>query len=376
MAGTLEEYFVSIGVKGQNVVLSNIAKVKKEAKALSKLTPTLNMGGTLKNVLGALRSGIGPKAPEQPGGSGESPDEKKNNKKLNENLNKFANGTKDFVKGIAHFDPVGAVQQTISSMGSAMSGLAKALPVVGDYLQGLPKGLAEVSNAMVGMASGAVEIAKSSAATQYGIANRNATTRYYGGDKREIGQSNLSNAQYSELIMTIGSAYGKIGKPMQGVLNELTASKNTDALSRVASGNWASTGTDKGWVLQQISDQTRGLPPSIAQAFQASMLRNNKDLIQDKGEERGAQSANATWLNRGEAQNEAVFNATQKQAANLKKLNDSFNELQVSLVTVGATLSGAVNKAASSLSQLPAIIDRVDATMKKLHAPDWLIIGK
>ena len=44
MAGkTLEEYFVSLGIKGQNVVLSNIDKVKKKAKDLSGLKSSVNL---------------------------------------------------------------------------------------------------------------------------------------------------------------------------------------------------------------------------------------------------------------------------------------------------------------------------------------------
>lgn len=368
MAGrTLEEYFVALGIKGQNVVLKNIDNVKKKAESLSKTKPV-----QLKAKAGVFGGVVGNNIipPQQPGTSQSqplSPEQKKENKKLIEGINKFANGSKEFVKGVAHFDPVSAVQQAITSSGSAISAMVKAIPVVGDYLQGLPKGLAEISNAMVGMAASAVEIAKSSAATQYAITNRNATTKYYGGDKSAIGQSNLSNAQYSELIMNIAGSFGKIQKPMQGILNELVKSKNTDALSRVASGNWASTGTDKGWMLQQISNETAGLPPSIAQAIQTALLKSNKDLIQGKGAESAAQGINAKWVNQAESQNAEIFNQTSKRFDDLYNLSNKFNNMQMKMIDSGVNMAGAVDKAANAISKLPEIINKVNDAVS--HSP-------
>lgn len=362
MAGrTLEEYFVSLGIKGQNVVLSNIKKIKKEAGELTK-PKTVNVKAKAGLFGGVFGNNIIPPQQTQP-----DTEQKKENKKLVEGINKFANGSKEFVKGVAHFDPVSAVQQAITSSGSAISAMAKAIPVLGDYLQGLPKGLAEISNAMVGMAASAVEIAKSSAATQYAITNRNATTKYYGGDKNAIGQSNLSNAQYSELILGVAGAFGKIQKPMQGILNELVKTKNTEALSRVASGNWASTGTDKGWLLQQISNETAGLPPSIAQAIQTALLKSNKDLIQGKGGEAAAQGVSAAWVNQGEEQNAKIFARTSAKFDKLYDLSDRFNNMQVKMIDSGVNMAGAVDKAAIAISKLPDIINKVNAAIS--HSP-------
>lgn len=358
---TLEKYFLSLGIKGQNVVLSNIKKIKKEAGELAK-PKTVNVKAKAGLFGGVFGNNIIPPQQTQP-----DTEQKKENKKLVEGINKFANGSKEFVKGVAHFDPVSAVQQAITSSGSAISAMAKAIPVLGDYLQGLPKGLAEISNAMVGMAASAVEIAKSSAATQYAITNRNATTKYYGGDKNAIGQSNLSNAQYSELILGVAGAFGKIQKPMQGILNELVKTKNTESLSRVASGNWASTGTDKGWLLQQISNETAGLPPSIAQAIQTALLKSNKDLIQGKGGETAAQGVNAAWVNQGEEQNAKIFARTSAKFDKLYDLSDRFNNMQIKMIDSGVNMAGAVDKAAIAISKLPDIINKVNAAIS--HSP-------
>lgn len=347
MAGrTLEEYFVSLGIKGQNVVLANIDKVKKKAADLSKIKTSVNIkskGGLFGGVSG--NNIIPPQTP--------SPEEVKNNKKFSDNINKFAGGSKEFVKGVAHFDPVSAVQQTISSTGSALGALAKAIPVVGDYMKDLPKGVSDITNAFIGMGSGALQMAKEAAAGQYAISNRNATTKYYGGNKSEIGQSNLSNAQYSEFIMTIAGSYGKIQKPMQGILDELVKTKNTEALGRVASGNWQSTGTDRGWMLQQISNQTQGLPPSIAQAIQNSLLQSNKDLIQEKGAESGAQGKTATFLNQAEEQTAALFGKLdEKTMSSLTSLNSSLNKMQVAMFDAGLGMASQIDKAAGKIKEL------------------------
>lgn len=374
MAGkTLEEYFVSLGIKGQNVVLKNIKDVKKQADALTKNKAILNFGKGITGIIAGIagiagKTGITSPMPEQKN------EEKRQNKKFSENINKFASGSKEFVKGVAHFDPTSAVQQTITSTGSALGAVAKAIPVIGDYIQNLPKGIADITNAFVGMGTGALQMAKDATAGQYGLSNRNATTKYYGGD---FGQSNLSNAQFSELVMSISGSYGKIKKPMQGILEELVKSKNTDALNRVASGNWASTGTDKGWMLQQISNETAGLPPSIAQAIQSSLLKSNKDLIQEKGEESGAQGLNATFEKQAEAQTSALYNRAAESAKSLSSLNSSINKMQVAMFDAGVGMATQIDKAALKIKDLVESFDKmkkaVDSFSVMGHgAPQWI----
>jgi len=375
MAGkTLDEYFVSLGIKGQNVVLKNIKNIKKEANALSKLKPVLKFGKSVGSILAGIAGKVSiPKknmpapqpVPGQPVPGQPEPEEtKKNNKKFNESVKTFAGGSKNFALGVAHFDPVRAVQQAVTSSGAALGAVVAAIPGVGGYIKDLPKGLAEVSNAIVGMAAGAVDIAKNSASAQYGLTNRNETLKYYGG---EFGRSNLSNAQFSELVMTIAGSYGKIQKPMQGILDELVKTKNTEALSRVASGNWASTGTDKGWFLQQIANETAGLPPSVAQSFQNSLLRNNADLIQDKGKESGSQRTNAAFINQSENQIAAKYNATAANFDSIYSLSKQFNSIEVSMVKSGASFASEVDKAARAIAKLPEIISEVNRALS--HAP-------
>ena len=371
MAGrTLEEYFVSLGIKGQNVVLKNIKDIKKQADALIKNKAVLNFGkgktGSTAPTPEQKKTGSTAPTPEQKN------EEKRQNKKFSDSIKKFGNSTKDFARSTEGFDPVSVIQSGISSIGKSFSNIN----ILGTSLGTLPEGVANIINSMVSMASGAVNLAKSSAATQYGIENRNATTKYYGG---EFGKSNLSNAQYSELTMSVASSYGKIQKPMQGILDELVKSKNTEALSRVASGNWASTGTDKGWMLQQISNETAGLPPSIAQAIQTALLKSNKDLIQEKGAESGAQGVNAGWMNQAERQNKEVFEATSSRYNELLSLSNKFNTMQIKMVESGVGFASAIDKATTAILELPKTIDKASAAMDKLHVPEWArpsILGK
>jgi hypothetical protein len=364
MAGkTLEEYFVSLGIKGQNVVLKNIKDIKKQATDLSKGKTSVNLKGKGGGVVG---NNIIP--PQQSPDPWEQKEERKNNKKFSENINKFASGSKEFVKGVAHFDPVAAVQQTISSTGSALGAMAKAIPGIGDYIKDLPKGVADITNAFVGMGAGALQMAKESTAGQYAISNRNETMRYYGGEG--IGQGGMSRAQHSELVMTIAGSFGKIQKPLQETVNKLVESKNTDALARVAGGNWASTGTDKGWFLQQISNETSGLPPSIAQAIQNSMLKSNADLIQEKGEEKGAQRLNATFQNQAEDQTTALYNKAAESEASLTNLNKSINKMQASMFDAGVGMATQIDKASGKIKELVESFDK----MKKA-VNDFSVMG-
>jgi len=161
---------------------------------------------------------------------------------------------------------------------------------------------------------------------------------------------------------------GKVQRPLADAINKLLAGAdnfNTQALARVASGNWASTGTDEGWMLQQLSDAFQGLPPSIAQKFQASLLtKYGADMIQKTNEKIGesaAQQANAAWQNRDEEQIAAIsaaINDPTKRAngktnlQNLYELNDKLKNLQVGMVAAGSAVTTALNYVATQINAM------------------------
>jgi len=359
----LDNYLVSLGLKGQNVVLSTLEKVRKKGKDLSKKPITIptntKAGKGGKSAPGTKpgaqpgkggKSAPGTKPGAQPGKAGEPSTEKKSSGKFDKAVDKFKNSTTNFANNMSRLDPVHAIESGLS----AMSKIAIA---------GIPFALAQAG---LSMASNMIAMAKDNAAAQYGIVRRNATAEYYGGGIRQI--SRMSNEEQAALRMTVGAAMGKVQRPLADAINKLLAGAdnfNTQALARVASGNWASTGTDEGWALQQLSDAFQGLPPSIAQKFQASLLtKYGADMIQKTNEKIGesvAQQANAAWQNRDEEQIAAIsatINDPTKRAngktnlQNLYELNDKLKNLQVGMVAAGSAVTTALNYVATQINAM------------------------
>ena len=370
----LAEYLLSVGVKGQNVVLAEIGKVKKQADALSKMKPTIDMGkGLLGKALGGKKvPGVGaPAGQPAPSPEQEKSDkqQEKSDKKQTENTKKFGKSATmvggamtKFASAASGLDPV----TTMHGITNAASKIAGGWSVLGISAAGVASGLGELMNAGVSMASGAVNSAKQNAAAQYGLTTRNATTANYGGgninqtayatSKSDKGKSLaymvMSNEEKANMVSTISGSFGKIQKPMADVLNKYVGSKDTGALTRVAAGDWQSTGTDKGWFLQQISNQFQGLPPSIAQAFQSKLLEQyGSEEIQNKtAEQKGAQATNAGWVSQNENQTSKLYAAAAQNIDALYKLSGSFNDIQIKLVNSGGALAGTVDKMASAVN--------------------------
>lgn len=360
MGNKLEEYFVSIGVKGQEIVLSTINKVKKESSNLSKLKPAVDLGkNVVKSMAGAI-PGLNKFTGQAPSPGAPSPEEKKSDKKEEENTKKFGKSADTIGKAMTTFsnaagtlDPVSLMSGVSGAIGGALSGVS----VMGFSLGNLPKGLADMNNALVNMASGALSMAKQSASGTYGLMNRDVTSAYYGGEG--ISGKGMSNPEKAALVSAISGSFGIIKKPLQDLVNELSQTKNTAALSKVASGDWQSTGTDKGWMLQQITNQLSGLPPSIAQKFQTELLKNSSDLIMNKGAESGSQQTVAKWTAAEEAQTKNLYNISAKNMPGLDSLNNEFNTLQGNLLAVGSGLSSLVSTQAAAINGMVAAVEKM-----------------
>jgi hypothetical protein len=183
------------------------------------------------------------------------------------------------------------------------------------------------------------------------LSDRNAMTQYYGGNK--INRAAMSNNEKAMLISQISSSYGRIQQPLADEINKLVGSKDTRALGRVAAGNWESTGTDKGWMLQQITNGLQGLPPSVRQKFQSSLLSQNSDEIQDYSEgQKKAQEQNAQYENEAEKQTERLYDIASAKNADFQAMNQQLNKMQQTLLTVGSTFIWALQGSASGLNKL------------------------
>lgn len=365
----LDNYLVSLGLKGQNVVLSVMDKIQKKGKDLTKKKTTVPLAvkttpGKGKKTTPEEKPELGKRSPGKPSEKstfvrnfapekstpGETPPDEKSSRKFGKAVDKFGNTTTNFAHKMSHLDPAHAI-------GSGLSAMAKIA------IAGIPFAIAEAG---LNMATNMISMAKGNAAAQHGLIQRNATAEYYGG---LINQSpRVSNEEQAMLRMTIGSSMGKVQKPLADAINTLLSGKesyNTAALARVASGNWASTGTDKGWMLQQLSDSFQGLPPSIAQKFQASLLKNyGAEEIQKTNEkmgESGAQQTNTAWQNRYEAQIAAIHAAMtspekgangKTNIQNLFELDDKLKNLQVDMVSAGSAVVMALNFVASQIKAM------------------------
>jgi hypothetical protein len=168
--------------------------------------------------------------------------------------------------------------------------------------------------------------------------------------------SKWSNEEMAMLRTSIGQAYGKIQQPLADAINQFTMDNKFDpnALARVASGNWRSTGTDTGWFLQQITDSLGDVPPTIAQKLQASLLKKygTVEIQKTTEEQKKTQAVNAAWANRNEQQINEIFGAINSSAKELLGLNNKLNELQVKMVAAGTGVATALNFVANQIKDM------------------------
>ena len=313
----LDNYLVTLGVKGQNLVLSQIDKIRKGGKDLSKKKTVVDL--IAKTGKGA-KKGTPEKIVEQ---EKESNKTSKGLKTLSKDLMESDKKLKQFTKGAQssikeqdkaaksqkgsnkHLDKA---QEGISNVAHGLSSLSPSslmhslasLPGLIPHSGIVGKAVGGAAGLSLAAGTGAMEIAKNAVAHSSELYQRNATTANYGGN--QIAQGNMSNNEKAAFVTTIAGSLGKIQKPMADALNGLSGHKDTGALAQVGAGNWRSTGTDKGFMLQKLSDAFGDLPPSIAQKFQASLLSNygESEIQESTGAQRKTQGRNARF----EASNE------------------------------------------------------------------------
>lgn len=325
--------------------------------------------------------------------------ENETTKKFAKSVDKFGDTSARLAHGVARLDPAAAIN-------TGLGALAKISIV------GIPFAIAE---AAMNMATNTISMAKSNASAQYGLMQRNATAQYYGGnisfdkelspaDKKQISEQNdliemysrkrdlsknkanqemfqskinkaesqkssiqyknsskWSNEEMAALRTSLGASFGKIQQPLASALAEFTqgtSKYDAGAVTRVASGNWRSTGTDRGWMIQQIFDSLGDVPPTIAQRFQASLLNQfgKEEIQQAPEEEQRAQRANAMWNKTDERQVAQVFDAVNENMKDLFELNNKLNSLQADMVQAGAGVAAALNFVANQISSASAKI--------------------
>jgi hypothetical protein len=352
----LDDYLVTLGMKGQNVVLSTMEKIRKKGNDLiKKKTVPLSV----KDVPGKGSKTTPEKtAPdEKPAPQfGTFPDQEKNNKRFGKATEKFGDGVKNFAGAASSLDPVSAISSITSALGTSLSGIS----VLGVSLGRLPEGIAAISNSMLSMAKNSADMAKQATTTYHALVTRNAAASRYGKQVSEAGP--LSRNERAMFIDAVSSSMGIIHQPLADEINKLIGTKDTRSLARVGAGDWESTGTDRGWMLGQMSSSFAGLPPSIKQKLQASLLKNYSGEIQDMtSDQAAAQRASATWQNMDEDQTAKLA----ERAPQAVGLAQKMNEMQLQLYNTGVMFASSIDKSIAAMKDLPATIDNMQKAMKK-----------
>lgn len=358
----LDNYLVSLGLKGQKAVLSVMDSIRKKGGNLSKKPVTLS---TKIKPPKMPKSIPGQQPPPEPGGPTPAPSPvpgpgqptEKDNKNFRRATERFVDGVRNFAGAASTLDPVTVISSVTSAIGTSLSGIS----VLGVSLGRLPEGIAAITNSMLGMARNAVEMARQATAANYQLTIRNAAAQYYGANVTQT--SPLSRNERAILIDVISGSMGRIQQPLADAINSLIGTKDTRALARVAAGDWESTGTDRGWMLGQISSSFQGLPPSIRQRLQATLLQNYADEIQDNAPGQvGAQQNAAAWQNMEEAQTAQLA----QQAPRAFAMAQQMNNLQVTLYNTGISFASTIGEVMTSLAGLPAEIQRTRAAFSNL----------
>jgi len=357
----LDNYLVSLGMKGQDVILSTMDKIRKKGKDLTKkqIVPLAAKTVPAKG---------GKTAPEKmpleekpgliPGPS--FADQEKKNKRFNGAIDRFENGVRNFAGAASSLDPAATISSITSALGTSLSGIS----VLGVSLGRLPEGIAAIANSTLSMANNSAQMAKQATAAFYQLTTRNAAAAHYG--KQITEQGPLSRNERAMFIDAVSNSMGRIGKPLADEINKLIGTKDTRALARVSAGDWESTGTDKGWMVGQVANSFAGLPPSMKQKLQASLLKNYSAEIQDMAPGQAAVQQNAAaFANIEEDQTKRLYDKSAESAGSVTGAIQKLNDLQVSLFTTGLQFTKSIDDAATALAELPATISKMHSTIKK-----------
>ena len=366
----LDNYLVTMGMKGQNLVLSQMEKIRKTGKALSKSKMVVDLAA--KAGKGAGRS-----APEKIVEDErkenekvkryhrqEESEDKKNTSKLREAVGRFGSGVQTFASSASSIDPTATLQGISTAIGTSLSGVS----VLGVSLGRLPEGIASIANSTMSMAKNAVDMAKQSTAAYHQLTARNAAAEHYGG---RVGDANglLSRNERAMFIDAVSGSMGRIQQPLATEINKLIGTKDTRALARVSAGDWESTGTDKGWMLGQISSSFQGLPPSIKQRLQASLLKNNAGEIQDITPTQEKVQRSAAWIaNTEENQTARLYGGYKEHEGEIQGMIGKFNDMQSGLYKAGIAFAYTINNAVDAIASLPAKIEKLKTSFDKLSS--------
>ena len=372
----LDKYLVTLGVQGQNIVLATMDKIRKKGGDLSKKKQVVKMTAARGATGGATEPIAGKKAVPSEEKSRATTDkfstgvktfdksatdlnrrEEQSGKKFSKAADNLKDGAKNFASAASTLDPVSTISSVTSAMGTSLSGIS----VLSVSLGRLPEGIAHIANSTLSMAKNSVDMAKQATAAFYQLTTRNAAAEHYGKD---ISTGPMSRNERAMFIDAVSGSMGRIQQPLADELNKLVGKKDTRSLARVGAGDWESTGTDKGWMLGQLSSSFQGLPPSIKQKLQASLLKNNSDEIQNMAPGQEEAQKNAAWF--ADTEETQTGKLASRNLGDVQGMTANFNKMQLTLYDTGLKFAGTINTTINTLNSLADTIPKVKAALDSL----------
>jgi len=357
----LDNYLVTLGVKGQNVVLAQMEKIRKGGKDISKKKTVIDLvakGGKGK-ASSVIEKSVNEPSKKMKDFTKDLNDGGKKLKQYNKNVDSGTKQTKESTKAEKE-STLSKVSKT-AAQGASEAGHGIASMDVNQIVGGITGMVAKAGAAgmIIGGAAKIVttgfekgpELGKATSKEANYLYTRDSATQHYG---EGINRGRMSNNEKAQFVAAISGSFGKIQKPMTDIINKLSPSKDTGALARVAGGNWKSTGTDKGFFLQKLSDSFGDLPPSIAQKFQSRLLENygESEIQNATKSQKGAQATDAAWSNRDDLQAKQLYGLASQKTDEMMKLNERNLGTQRDLAAAALSLGKGIEKVAEVIDEL------------------------
>lgn len=354
---TTEQGIIQLGIKGKELVISTMAQIKKAKEKAFEMGPRqLASTGLMKLLKGGAKALGG--AVTSVGGSDK---EDSNMKKLTNAIQAGTTASTNVAQSMAGLNPT----ELIRSVAGAGFGLAAGLAQgagnalwggVGDAAKAIIDNIGKLTDIAITGASNAVSAVKTALPIAIEQEARKSMIAAGGTGMQNVNamSETMSRAQSAALSNSLIPTIGKInaGSPMEKELIRLFKTENGKVVNReqamgLSQGNFSSLGTNKGFFLNQISQQANGLPPEMAQAMRAQLIRSvGKPELQT---ESARHRVNQVEMERQDLANaEAIASAT---SADIVESNRLLNNLSLEMVKSAGSLNKALNEAAGGLGK-------------------------
>jgi len=377
------EEVLSLGVKGDDLVLSQLQKIQEQKERFErpanvsitaatgntaqtpgqKQTPQAETKaqGIFKGILDAVKGqkdaltkGLEKSqkkeepSKEQPTTKPEDKKEETEKKKSNDSFKEVSQAAKNAAQSLATLSAGNALR--------GVSGLIGAIPGLGL--------VAEAGDAIITAAESFKANVENAARINLDTTeskSRIGNLIQGSGGSNFTGRVDLDINSQRALAETLGAKFGTVQKPLSDAIKELYKDQNGRGVDvtqagQVASGNFAALGTDKGFFLQKIADQLGSLPPTLRQGIQAGLLSTVKKSEQDT-EDKALTGARSTVTRFDTEQRGRAAGIVGQEGAvdNALAITGTLNRIDVSLNNGFSKMVTALERAVKERSVMPLI---------------------